>query len=48
MSAANMFGYFFVTDGQVIFDGTDLMQTVFGANIWEKPQVLTETLNYLK
>jgi hypothetical protein len=47
ISADNMIGYFFATDGQVIYEGNDLMNIVFGTNIWEQPVVLTETLNFL-
>lgn len=47
VAAANMIGYFFITGGKVIYEGNDLMQTVFRANIWEKPFSLTETSNYI-
>ncbi len=48
VAAANMIGYFFLTGGKVIYDVNDLMWTVYGANIWEKPFALTETTNYIQ
>ncbi len=42
-----MVGDFFRTDGRVIYDVNDLMQIVFGKNLWIKPTALTETLNFI-
>ncbi len=47
LNAENMIGAFFASGGTVIQDGNDLMRVVFGVDIWQKPTVLTETLNFL-
>jgi hypothetical protein len=41
-----MIGGFFNSGGTSIPDVNDLMQVVFGANIWERPATLTESLNF--
>jgi hypothetical protein len=46
LSADNMIGGFFASDGKVVPDVNDLMRVVFGVNIWETPAILTETLNF--
>ncbi len=46
LAADNMIGGFFASGGATIPEVNDLMRVVFGVNIWENPETLTETLNF--
>jgi len=46
LTAENMIGVFFATNGVLAPMGNDLMQVVFGTNIWQIPSALTDALNF--
>ena len=46
LTAENMIGVFFSTNGVLAPLGNDLMQVVFSTDIWQMPATLTEQLNF--
>jgi hypothetical protein len=47
LAAQKRVAAFFVSDGAEFLDVNDLVRPVFGMNLFEVPDVLTEDLNYI-